>query len=711
MTRTIAWRAASAITLAALALSPALADEGLWLFNNPPAKILKQRYGFEPTREWLEHLQKASVRFNIGGSGSFVSPEGLVVTNHHVATPCIQKLSGAGKDYISTGFHARNRSEELRCTDEELNVLVDIEDVTARVDSAVKKGMSAADAERARRAVINTIEKESQDRTGLRSEVVTLYNGGQYHLYRFKKYTDVRLVFAPEKSIAFFGGDPDNFEYPRFNLDVTFFRVYENGRPARTKDYLRWSRGGAKDGDLVFVSGHPGRTDRLNTISHLKFLRDTANPFVLDVIRRREIVLRTYSDRSLENARQAQDELMLYQNSRKARLGMLAGLQDPSLMKRKQAEQDSLQSAVLKDPKLKDAYGGAWQEVDAAIASWKPIYSQHYLLERGAAFNAELFTIARTLVRLAEETARPNPQRLREYADSNLDSLKQQLFSEAPIYPGLEIAKLTDSLSMLAELFGADHTLVTQVLAGRSPQERATELVRGSRLADVSVRKKLAEGGVSAVQASNDPMIQLARLVDPPAREVRKLTDEKVNEPLRQAYGKLANARFSVYGSEVYPDATFTLRLSFGRVKGYAEQGRQIPWATSIGGTYEHAELHGHREPFALPKSWTEAKSRLAMNTPFNFVSTADIIGGNSGSPVVSRDGEFVGIIFDGNMQSLVWDYMYTEEQGRAVSVHSAGILEALRKVYGAGELVAELDRPAPAIRVLPSGDGNGQRR
>lgn len=675
---------------AVLAL-PAAADEGLWLFSDPPAKLLKERYGFEPPGGWMERLQKASVRFNNGGSGSFVSADGLVFTNHHVAADCIQKLSTEGRDYFSTGYEAASRAEERKCPDLELNVLLGIEDMTGRVQAAVKPGMSPADAEKARRAAMNTIEKESLDRTGLRSDVATLYNGGKYHLYRYRKYTDVRLVFAPERAIAFFGGDPDNFEYPRYDLDIAFFRVYEQDKPAVVGDYLRWSKAGAREGDLVFVSGHPGRTDRLDTVAHLEFLRDRGNPYALDLLRRREVLLRTFSERSLENARRAQDELFGYQNSRKARLGMLAGLQEPAIMGRKRAEEAALREKVMASPKLKQAYGDAWEQVAAALKAWDQILVERALLELGHAFNSELFGIARGLVRLAAETAKPNAERLREYSEAGLESLEQQLFSEAPIYADLETVKLADSLSLLMEKKGAADELVVQVLAGRSPRERAAELVRGTRLGEVAFRRQLKEGGQKAMAASDDPMIALARLVDPAARQARRTYEQRVEEPLRQAYGKLANARFETYGTEVSPDATFTLRLSFGQVKGYVEGGKAVPWATTLGGTYDHAAAHGNQDPFALPPSWREGKARLNLETPFNFVSTCDTVGGNSGSPVVDRNGELVGIIFDGNIHSLVWDYSFTEEQARAVSVHSAGILEALRKIYRAEGLVGEL--------------------
>jgi hypothetical protein len=675
---------------ALLACSVLLADEGMWLYTNPPLQQLA-KYKFTPTPAWLEHMQKSSVRFNNGGSGSFVSANGLVMTNHHVAADCIHKLSTKEKDLSKNGFQAGSPAEERPCADLELNVLMSTEDVTSRVNGAVSAGASPEAAQKARNAAINAIEKESLDKTGLRSDVVTLYNGGQYHLYRYKRYTDVRLAFAPELASAFFGGDPDNFEFPRYNLDVAFLRVYENKKPAVIDHYLKWSKEGAKENELVFVSGHPGKTDRLNTVRHLEFMRDKINPTSLDVLRRREVLLKSWSEKGAENARRAQDYLFGIQNSRKARLGMLAGLQDPSIMDQKRADEVKLKAAVLKSPDMKSKYGDAWDEVAKRIESYGQLYNEHYLLERGHAFYSKLFYIARDLLRNAQEAKKPNAERLREYTESAQASLQLALFSEAPIYEDLEIVKLGDSLSMMVEWMGADQELVKKVLNGKSPAERATELVRGTKLHDVAFRKKLAEGGLAAVEASNDPLIQLARLVDPPARKLRTAFDTTVEEPLKQAYGKLAQARFSAYGPSVYPDATFTLRLAFGQAKGYIENGKQVPWSTTIGGTFAHAADHGYKDPYNLPKSWLDKKDQLNLNTPFNFVSTADIIGGNSGSPTVNRNGEVVGIIFDGNMHSLVLDYIYTDEQARAISVHSAGILEALRKVYGATAIVTEL--------------------
>jgi hypothetical protein len=679
--------------LAAAFVSLSLAaDEGMWLFNRPPRAILKQRYGFDPSQAWLDHLQKSSVRFNSGGSGSFVSADGLLLTNHHVGLDCLAKISTKKKDYVATGFAAKSNAEEVKCVDLELNVLMSIEDVTQRVNAAVPAAATPAQAQAARRGVMAAIEQESLQKSGLRSDVVTLFQGAEYHLYRYKKYTDVRLVFAPEVDIAFFGGDPDNFEYPRYDLDICFFRAYENDKPVHPTDYLKWSAAGPKDGELTFVSGHPGSTSRLNTMTHLEFFRDVTYPFTLNLLRRREVLLNTYAERSIENDRRAHDDLFGIKNSRKAYVGRIAGLQDPAIWNMKAQREDSLRQKVTGDPSLAAQYGDAWSMVDKAIATYRPAYLDFRFLEGGVAFNSRLFGDARVLLRLAEESKKPNADRLREYRESNLESLKQALYSEAPIYDDLETIELADSLSHWLETAGANDALVKQVLAGKSPQERASELVRSTKLHDAAFRKQLGEGGSAAVDAAHDPMIEVARIVDPRAREVRKNIEDNVQEPLRQAYAKIANAVFKTSGGDTYPDATFTLRLSFGPVKGFEENGQHVPWSTTVGGTYAHAAEHNNQPPFQLPKTWMAKKAVMEKDkTPYDFVNTADIIGGNSGSPVVNRANEFVGIIFDGNLQSLPWDYAFDDRQGRAVAVSSNSILDALTKVYAATRVLHEL--------------------
>ncbi len=669
------------------------ADEGMWVFNNLPRKQLKEKYGFEPSDAWIEHVTKSSVRFNSGGSGSFVSSTGLVLTNHHVGADTLHKVSTAEHDHYKEGFWAKSPSDEPKAPDLELNVLQSMEDVTDHVNAAVKPQMNPPEAFVARRAVISTIEKESLDKTGLRSDVVTLYQGGQYHLYRYKKYTDIRLVWAPEFSIAFFGGDPDNFEYPRFDLDVCLFRAYENDKPAKIEHFLKWSKSGAGDGELVFVSGHPGRTDRLNTMAALKYNRDVRLPYALQQLRRSEIMLQQFCQKGEEQARIGKEDLFSVQNSRKSLLGQIAGLQDPKIMAKKAEAERIVRKRIDADPKLKAAYATAWERIEQVKKAQALLQTEYSVLESGRGFGGELFSIARSLVRLAEETPKPNPERLREYSDGARSSLELRLYSTAPIYDELELAKLSDGLGNLAEQLGGDHPIVTKVLSEHGPAALAAELIGGTKLKDVDERKKLAEGGQLAIDKSPDSLIKLAKLIDPESRAVRKKFEEQVAEVERQAYSQIARALFEIEGPNRYPDATFTLRLTFGTVKGYIENGQSIPPWTTMGGAFEHATKHANRDPWALPKTWHDRRDKLDEKTPFNFVSTCDIIGGNSGSPVINRAGEFVGIIFDGNIQSLVGDFIFDETQNRAVSVHSSAILEAMRKIYDVGPLADELGK------------------
>jgi len=692
-----------AIACATSFAASALADEGMWLFNAPPLKQLKEKYQFEPTPQWLEHLQKASVRFNSGGSGSFVSANGLVITNHHVGADTLQKISNAQHNYLRDGFYAKTQADEIKSTDLELNVLMSIEEVTARVNAAAKPGMTPEQAASARKAVIAAIETESKEKTGLRSDVVTLYQGGMYHLYRYKRYDDVRLVFAPEQQIAFYGGDPDNFEYPRYDLDICIFRVYENGQPVKTDHFLKFNSHGANDGELTFVSGSPGKTDRQLTLDELADTRNRFLPYVLGMFNRREVLELSYSARSFENARKAREDLFGDQNNRKRYNGYLAGLLDPQIWSALKAREQKLRDAITRDPKLKSTIS-AYDRIKRAQAEIAKNAPLHNYLEqerpvtigyRGPrAFSGNLFKYARLLLRAVDERAKPNGERIPQFRDSARDSLELDLFSTEPIYDDYEILRLTDSLTDFASQFGADNPLVQKVLAGKSPHARAVELVTGTKLKDVAVRKDLYSKDVAALQAAHDPMIDLARLVDGPARDARKIYDAQ-EEVKKEAYAQIARARFAIEGASNYPDATFTLRLSYGTVHGYEQDGKQIPAFTDFAGLYQRAAEHDNKPPFDLPKRWIDKKADLNLATKFNFVSDADIIGGNSGSPVVNKDNEFVGIIFDGNIQSLVLDAIYTDTQARGVSVDSAAIIEVLRKVYDASALVDELEGAA----------------
>ena len=672
----------------ALAAPLALADEGIWLYNNFPKDRVEKQYGFVPTQEWLDHLRLSSVRFNNGGSGSFVSADGLAFTNHHVGADCIDKLGTSGADYMKTSFYARTQAEEAKCPDLELNVLVGIDDVTAKVKAAAPATMSAAAAGQAQRSEMSAIEKDCATSTGLRCDVVTLYSGEVYNLYKYKKYTDVRLVFAPEFDAAFFGGDPDNFTYPRYDLDITFFRVYENDKPVHLDNYLQWSKVGVKDGDLIFVSGNPGHTDRLDTIAQLQFLKNVDYPSRLAIYKQRIDKLQKFSAESAEKARIAQRSIFGLQNSQKAITGELEGLQNIALL----AQMNTAEHEREKD--FMDKHPGEpnpWHEISNAMQVNREIYDPLTYVERMRGFSSHLTTYARTLVRLAEERSKPNGDRLREYRDSALPSLEQQLFSTAPIYKSLETATLALALAEMQEALGLEDPAVKASLGGKSPEEAATALIAGTKLEDVALRKQLYEGGKAAVDASTDPLIVLMRKVDPEARAVRKRFDDEVDAVVRRGGATIARARFAQTGFTQPPDATFTLRLSYGTVKGYEENGKKIPYFTTFGGAFQHAEEYGNKPPFNLPDSWVKRKSKLNLETPLNYVSTADIIGGNSGSPTVNRAGEAVGIIFDGNIQSLVLDFYYTDREARAVHVDSRGILEALRKIYGADALANEL--------------------
>ncbi len=671
----------------------ALADEGMWPFNNVPRAEIKRRYGFDITDAWLKKVQLASVRFNSGGSGSFVSPDGLVMTNHHIAQDTLQKISNEKKDYFKDGFYARTTAEEAKSPDTELNVLQSIEDVTARINDAVKSGMSTADAQAARNAEISHISEESTKATGLRSDVVTLYQGGQYNLYRYKKYTDVRLVFAPEFEAAFFGGDPDNFEYPRYDLDLALFRVYENGKPLKTENYFKWSPNGAKDGELVFVSGHPGSTSRLNTVAHLEYFRDFGFPLLLKYLEHQRALLQRYSAQGAEQDRRAKEELFSIENGLKARKGGLKGLQDKVIIAKKTAAEKALRKAVAANPQKQQAYGDAWNAIAKERKALPSYERERRFLESGWGFASSYFDIARELVRLTAESAKPNAERLPEFTDARRASLELGLFSPAPIYDDFERIKLADSLAFMRDELGANNPTVQKVLQGKTPEQRAAELINGTKLKDVAFRKQLAAGGVQAIEQSTDPMIVLARSIDPEARAVRKRYEDEVLSVERANYAKIARALFDIEGTKLYPDATFTLRLSYGPIKGYKDNGKFIQPFTDFAGLYRHSAEHGNKYPYRLPERWVERKSALNLKTPLDFVSTPDIIGGNSGSPVFNRNAEIVGLIFDGNIQSLVGDFIYDETQNRAVSVDSRGMIEALRKIYGATEAADELTK------------------
>jgi hypothetical protein len=674
---------------ALLGISVSLADEGMWTFDNPPLKQLQERYGFEPTRAWLDHVRLASARFNDGGSGSFVSPHGLVLTNHHVALGQLQKVSSPAKDYVKDGFYARTEAEELKCPDLEINVLVGMEDVTARVRGAVQPGMTDEAALKARKAEIARIEKESLEKTGLRSDVITLYQGSEYWLYRYKKYTDMRLVFAPEQQIAFFGGDPDNFTYPRHDIDFALFRVYENGKPVENHDYLKWNAKGAADGELVFVSGNPGSTSRLETVAQIETERDYDLPLLLKALGQMLESAKRYSALGPEQARQAGNTIFGVENSLKVYRGRAQGLADKNLMGKLQKDESSFRALVAGNPDWQQAYGGAWDAIAQAELAHRQMAKTFRLYTlRGS----RLLGIALNIVQYVAEVKKPNGERLQGFHDSQLESLRFRLFSPAPIYPGFEAAMLEGALQLSLGELGADDPFIKAVLGSRTPAEVAQEAVRGTKLADPDFRKSLVNGGEAAVQASSDPMIAFARAIDPFDRQRIKALEDKVESVETPAGEKIGQARFAAYGKSLYPDATFTLRLTYGAVKGYPMNGTQAPPITTFYGLYDRALSFGLKYPYNLPARYLERRTRVDLATPLDFVSTCDIIGGNSGSPVINKQGELVGLIFDGNIESLISDYAYYEVNDRAVAVHSGAIVEVLRKIYDASPLADELE-------------------
>ncbi len=679
------------LLLAAVVTSANLrADEGMWTFDNPPVKLLQQRYGFTPTQQWLDHVRLASVRFNDGGSGSFISPNGLILTNHHVAVGQLQKLSTAGKDLVSTGFYAQNPAEELKCPDLELNILQSMENVTDQVRSVGKPGMSELDALNTRKAEIARIEKESLDKTGLRSNVISLYHDGEFWLYRYKKYTDVRLVMAPERQAAYFGGDNDNFTYPRYDLDMAFFRAYENDKPVASPQYLRWNSKGAGDGELVFVSGNPGSTDRLFTYDQLEFLRDAYYPMLLKMFDRRIQILRDYGKQGAEQERQALIQIFEYENAKKAYNGEYQGLMDAQMMAQRKKEDAGFRAKVAANPEWQKQFGGAWDTIKAVTAKRAQVAKPRFY--RTLFTGTDLTDLARTLVFYVIETKKPDADRLDGYHESDLDALRFQLFSPAPLYPAMEEALVTGLLQMATEELGPDDPFLKTVLNGQTPAELAKQVIGQTKLTDAALRKSLAEGGEAAVRKSTDPLVQLMVRLEPQLRESEEWYKKNIESVLSPATEKTAKARFAVFGKSMYPDATFTLRLSYGAVKGYPMNGTIAPYKTTLYGTYGRSEAFDRKGDYSLPERFWQRRDKLDLATPVNFVTTNDIIGGNSGSPVINRTGEIVGLIFDGNIESLVGNFVYDDTKNRAVAVHTGYIMEALRKLYDAGRLADEID-------------------
>jgi hypothetical protein len=665
------------------------AEEGMWTFDNPPLKQLQAKYDFTPTQAWLDHLRLSSVRLNDGGSGSFVSSDGLLLTNHHVARGQLQKNSTAEHDYLKNGFYAATREQEMKSPDLEINVLVSMENVTNRVQGAAKGISDSTKALKAREAESAAIEKESLEKTKLRSDIVTLYQGGEYWVYRYKVYKDVRLVFAPEQQAAFFGGDPDNFTYPRYDLDMALFRVYDDdGKPLHTENYLKWNAKGAQPGELIFISGHPGSTSRQDTMAELLLDRDVQEPAVIAYLRHRIEAAQEFAKKGPEQARLVGSTIFGLQNSLKVYVGRQEALSDKAIIAKKQADEDDFRARVNANPEWKKEYGDAWDVIASAEEKVKPEVKTQ-LFRRA---DSQLFSLALVLVQYTEEMKKPDGERLMQFHDAGMPSLKYRLASPAPIPPSTEKLFMKSALKLAQEKLGPQDAFVQAILQGGSVDEVVDKLVDGTKLKDPAFRKQLMDGGDAAIKASNDPMIEAARRVDPIVRATQQRMRETVGSVVVPAGEKLGKARFLAYGKNAYPDATFTLRLSYGTVKGFPYNGTIAPPFTTFYGLYDRALSFGNQPPFDLTAKEAAGRDKLDLATPMNFVSTGDIIGGNSGSPVVNREGDLVGLVFDGNIESLAGDFVYDGEKNRAVSVHSAAMIEALRKLYDAGTLADELE-------------------
>jgi hypothetical protein len=664
---------------------PALADEGMWTFDNFPSDAVRKTYGADITPAWLDHVRLSTVRLT-NCTGSFVSPEGLFITNHHCVESCLGELSSKSGDLLEQGFLAADRKAERRCDTQLAEVLMSSENVTAAVIKATA-GLGERPANEARKKALTALEQACEQasprKEALKCQAVALYDGAQYFLYKYKRYDDVRLVFTPETDIAAFGGDPDNYQFPRWSLDVAVLRAYENGKPARTPDYLKIDFSGPRPGELVFVAGHPGTTLRLETASQLEFDRDVFLPTTL--LRSSELRggYMQFSRGNQVDMQLVQAPLSNLENGIKVRRKLLDALHDDAFIARKRADEESLRT-LAKPPAGEDP----WRAIEAAEARERALYLPFTFIEGGAGFNTILFRSARLLVRGAAERAKPNTERLREYTQSSLPRIEQQLYARVPIYGEVEAMTLSFSLQRMQEWLGPDYPLVRRLLARDSPESLATRVVAETKLDDADVRRRLWEGGQAAIDASRDPMIELARSVDGEARALRKEFEDEVEAPITAASSAIAMDRFKAFGTRAYPDATFTLRLNYGTVTGWVRDGVPVPPFTQLDRAFARAN---GSPPFKIPESWMKVKDRLDMSTPFCISTNNDIVGGNSGSPLIDAQGRMVGLMFDGNIESIAGTYWFDPANNRAIAVHPAIIREALDKVYGAKALLAEL--------------------
>jgi len=683
-----------ALVLVAVAFGTASrADEGFWTYNSIPKAAIKAKYGFDATDAWLNHLQLATVRFG-GGTGSIVSPDGLVLTNWHIGQGIAQRFSTPEKDLVKNGFLAATQADEIKIPGYTLSVLQSIEDVTAKVNAEMKAGMAPAEINAARQKAIQAIQGEAQ--TGVTRQVVSLYAGAVYNLYIYKVYTDVRFVFIVEYQTGFYGGDPDNFTYPRYCMDVAMFRLYENDKPAKTPHFLKWSAAGTKEGELVFTTGHPGATQRLNTVAHLKYMRDMSVPFAVASGEMREAAIMKWAALNPENARQTVGELFGIQNSLKSQRGRLKGLQDPAVMAVKEAAEKRLRAELAKNAAKQQELGDAWDVIEKSIQAAREVDAKRNFIVNAAGLNSTLFTQARQLVTAAYNP--PTPGAAGRGGRGGGGGVPPAAGggggrggAPAAINPAREKINLTASLAFMQKYLGADHEIVKMILDGKTPEARATELIDKTRITDPEIAALLRAGGKATIDISTDPMIVLARKLEVEGQPISKRYQDEVTAVQSATYPKVGQAVFVVDGAKAYPDATGTARISYGVVKTYMEDGKKIPAYTYIPGLFERAAQHNNQSPYDLPASWAAAKASLDPKVPFNFVSTNDIVGGNSGSAVVNKKGELVGLVFDGNIQSLPGYVIYQEEINRGVSVDSRLIIEGLKKVYKADAIVKEL--------------------
>ncbi len=677
----------SALVLTALA-GPALAAEGMWPFDQAPVAQVRASLGVSLDADWLDHLRAASVRLTSGCSASIVSGQGLVLTNQHCLAACAQHLSGPAEDYVRDGFLVDSRTEEKTCPGLQAEVLVSITDVTDAVFAA-GKGKLGEDFATGRETAIAAAEAEAcGSDTRFRCQVVSFYEGGQFKVYKYRRYDDVRLVFAPEFAAAFFGGDPDNFNFPRYDLDCGFLRLYEAGKPVTTPDYLRWASRPPAAGEPVFVSGSPGQTERQVTVAQLQTLRDVTLP----LLELQESELRgrltQLGEQSPDMRRIVAEALFDDENALKVFNGREGALHDQAFMDGRARDEADLKVRLAAKPELAAQIGDPWAEIEAAQKPYARQYAIWRQLEGAAGGGSELYSYARDLVRAAAERAKPSGERMPEYGDSRLALVEKSLLDPKPVEPALERLYLEFWLSKTRELLGADAPAVAIVLGKESPEGLANRLVSGSKLADPAVRRALWAGGMPAIAASTDPMIQFVLATDPLARTARQVWEEEVTGPVELASERIARARYALGGPGLYPDATFSLRLSYGKVEGVTDpDGAATPFTTFAG-------LFGRAtgaEPYRLPKRWVAAENGLDGATVLDFSTTNDIIGGSSGSPVVDSTGQIVGAAFDGNIHSIAGDFSYDGSLNRTIAVSTVAITEALDKVYGRTALVKEL--------------------